>query len=874
MNECQKRRQMQSQQQFPGCMGRMINMFDLSSSMYRTKLLTDGAHTDGSPTLTNKSNVVKKSVEPVGIHIKDKPMMNEKNSPSDKKSCGTPMKMLIAQEMSKEIESNRKPPGVVAKLMGLDTMPVQPPLLTRQRSGRECSSYKDVYEVWRQPSQANCVNDQWQRKGKLNEHSNQKKMALVHQKFTEAKRLATDKSFFHSTQFQEALEVLSSNRDLFLKFLDEPNSLLSKHLNQINTTTSSGQIKHITVLKPSNAVEPKVQHRALEGNIRNKDNHRRCFSLDQLETRNLSNPTRIVVLKPSTERPCELKTLAANRIFSQKLLEEKGLYNDLNSMNSDRRDDSLLSSVLSNGYIGDESSFNRSELEYVEEASGDSEIATPTSRHSWDYMNRLGSPYSFGRASCSSESSVICEAKKRISERWASMASKGVGREHMQVRSSSTLGEMLAIPEAKKEGESSRELDLSSNQSFGEDGNPRTSITCVSIIETKDGANAETSSRNFSRSKSVPVTSSTYDKIELNAAVSKSRIIKSNAHEKEKKPKSGKMSLKGKVSSLFFSKNKKPSQEKLIPEITTKKDHGPEETYNSLPSATVSGGSKNSIVSAKAVPSLEKFSVSETSTETLEQPSPVSVLEAPFEDESGVSMLQSSQSLDTGILQMLSRSAPIESIARSLSWDNTYMEISSENPLKLTEAAFKADDEEEEHFNFVQKLLSSASLDDKNSKTIFSGWHSVDCPLNWVLLDGFLDEKEEESKYMVKRSNQRLLFDCVNTALLEIGQAAIYNAYPHAKSFAGTRKVVPSGTSAAEVWKLVRDKFSVQEKYSSETGNNNVLIDQVVKKEVGGSEWTELLWWELDDISKGISKKVLEELIRETLSDLTDPCLC
>ncbi|KAH7662783.1 hypothetical protein IHE45_14G011000 [Dioscorea alata] len=871
MNEYQKRRQMQSQQQFPGCMGSLINMFDLSSGMYRTKLLTDRAHRDDSPTRTNKSSVVKKSLEPVGIQIRDKPMINEmKKSFSDKKSCGTPMKMLIAQEMSKEIESNRKPPSVVAKLMGLDTMPVP----TRQRSIRESSSYKDVYEVRQQPSQASCVNDQQQQRGKLNEHSNQKKMALVRQKFTEAKRLATDKSFLHSKQFQEALEVLSSNQDLFLKFLDEPNSLLSKHLNQINTTTSSGQVRHITVLKPSNAVEPKVQHRAFEENIRNKDNHRRCSSLDHFETRNLSSPTRIVVLKPSTAKPCEFKTLAANRIFSQKLLKEKGLDNDLNSMNSNRRDDSLLSSMLSNGYIGDESSFNRSEIEYVEEASGDSEIVTPTSRHSWDYTNRLGSPYSLGRASCSSESSVICEAKKRISERWASVASKGVSQEHMQVRSSSTLGEMLAIAEAKKEGESSRELDLSSNQSFGEDDDPRTSTTCVSITETKDGANAETSSRNFSRSKSVPVTSSTYDKIELNAAASKPRIIKPNAHEEEMKPKSGKMSLKGKVSSFFFSKNKKPSQEKLIPEIGAKKDHGPEETNSSLPSATVAGGSKNSIVSAKAVPSLEKFSVSETPTETLEQPSPVSVLEAPFDDESGISLLQSSHSLDTGNLQTLSRSAPIESIARSLPWDDTYMERSSGKSLKLTEAAFKVDEEEQEHFNFVQKLLSSAGLDDQSSKIIFSKWHSLDCPLDRVSLDGFFDEKEEGIKYKVNRSNQRLLFDCVNAALLEIGQAAIYNAYPHARSFAETRKDVPSGTSGAEVWKLVRDKFSAQEEYSSETGNNNVLIDQVVKKEVCGSEWTELLWWELNEFSKEISKKVLEELIRETLSDLTVPCLC
>uniref|UniRef100_A0A7N2ML09 TIR domain-containing protein n=1 Tax=Quercus lobata TaxID=97700 RepID=A0A7N2ML09_QUELO len=79
---------------------------------------------------------------------------------------------------------------------------------------------------------------------------------------------------------------------------------------------------------------------------------------------------------------------------------------------------------------------------------------SPSPRHSWDYINRFGSPYStssFSRASCSPESSVCREAKKRLSERWAMMASHGTSQEQRHARrSSSTLGEMLALSDKKK----------------------------------------------------------------------------------------------------------------------------------------------------------------------------------------------------------------------------------------------------------------------------------------------------------------------------------------------------------------------------------------------------------------------------------------
>ncbi|KAJ0967369.1 hypothetical protein J5N97_024286 [Dioscorea zingiberensis] len=901
-----------------------------------TKLLTDRAHRDGSPTRRYRSDPVKKLPDPVGVHIENKTMINEsrQSSPS-KKSGATPVKMLIAQEMSKETESKRRPPSVVAKLMGLEALPLQQPLLTNQRILYEDYSYegavqhshqeedvyfssplpsrtqsyvhekeyKDVYEVWQQPSRITCIKDQLQQRGRSNENSNEKRMALVRQKFMEAKRLATDEKLLHSKEFQDALEVLSSNRDLFLKFLEEPNSLFYKHQNEIQTVPPLAQTRRITVLKPSKAIEEEAMNQARirqsppgEELIRGKNKHRRCSSLDNLKTENLSQPTRIVVLKPSPG-----KGLATNRISSPKSLDERDLCRNFEadeaigsrdiakeitrqmreSVNSNRRDDSLLSSVLSNGYVGDESSFNRSE-QYIEEAGGnlsDSEIVTPTSRCSWDYMNRYGSPYSFSsisRASYSPESSVIREAKKRLSERWALVASNGVGQEQTQVRrSSSTLGEMLSISEVKKEEENAKGLDFISSGSCSGEGDLKTSAACLSIGRSKDAANGERSPMNLSRSKSVPVSSSTYENIELNVEVSDSPNSKPTIPTEEGKSKNGKSSFKGKVSSLFFSRNKKSGKEKSIPSLA-----GPDVRFNPRNCEVagkddVSKGPEERSVnpvdnSAKSVPSLEKAGTSESPSENQEQPSPVSVLEAKFEDDSNSNVPQSSKSPHVGHLQALSRSPPIESLARSISWDDTYMETSTINPSKLSKAVFKADEEEEERNDFVHKLLSSNGLDNKNSKTVFSRWHSLESPLDQMLVDSFLDQKDDNAKCKRKRSTQRLLFDSVNAALLEIGRTAYLNAYPQARSYVGTLQDAHAGTSIAEeVSCIINNWFSGDGKWlTGEAGNSSVIVDGVVRKEVVGREWTELIWWELDEISNEIGGKVLEQLVGEALSDL------
>ncbi|KAJ4869104.1 hypothetical protein Rs2_49350 [Raphanus sativus] len=111
--------------------------------------------------------------------------------------------------------------------------------------------YKDVYEMWQSPPQkASRSRDSSPRKGRYDERLRLRDSFV--KKFAEAKRLVTDDSLHQSKEFQEALEVLSSNKDLFVKLLQESNSF-SQQLSQ--TVPTQSEAKRITVLRPSKAVE-------------------------------------------------------------------------------------------------------------------------------------------------------------------------------------------------------------------------------------------------------------------------------------------------------------------------------------------------------------------------------------------------------------------------------------------------------------------------------------------------------------------------------------------------------------------------------------------------------------------------------------------
>jgi hypothetical protein len=505
--------------------------------------------------------------------------------------------------------------------MGLDTLPHQQPIAATRRShsrgysrcslshsgilveswdedhsfldkqrpceGHPCqeqSEYKDVYKIWQQ-SKKTILRDSSPQKGN---HNGSKMMALVRLKFMEAKRLSTDEKGCQSKEFQDALE--GSNKDLFLKFLQEPNSLFSQHLHDLQCMPPSPETRRITVLRPSkerfagsgkksDKLTKKQSHTGQAiGWEKSNLGYSSAFS-NQKSDEYAAQPTRIVVLKPSQRKIHDVKALVSPPSSPPRMLHCEDFYDEpedfegqesrevakkitrnmRENLMGHQRNGTRLSSVYSNGYIGDDSSVNKSENDCAVGNLSDTEILSLTSRHLWDYTNRFDSPYSsssFSCASCSPESSVCREAKKQLSKRWVMMALNGRAQEQKTARRiSSTLGEMLAVSDAKKFVRSKEEVSNKEQE-------PRGSTSCIPSHLNKEDSTPD-SPRSLLRSKSVPVSSMLYD-ARLKDEVSHPDAGKTEVLKELTKAKIMKSSLKGKISSLFFSRNKKPSKDKSV----------------------------------------------------------------------------------------------------------------------------------------------------------------------------------------------------------------------------------------------------------------------------------------------------------------------
>ncbi|KAI3760224.1 hypothetical protein L1987_50615 [Smallanthus sonchifolius] len=827
----------------------MVNLFDLNTSVGGNKLLTDKPHHDGSSF----------SRRLVDDQMDDKVIVSDlRKSPSNKKSNYTPIKMLIAQEMSKEEDSKQSPSNLVAKLMGLDALP------RRSQSGsleflqqehgfmntqskheinqyQEQGEYKDVYET--------CQNDS-PLKGKC---SDKQKMVLVREKFMEAKRLSTDEKLRQTKQFQDALEVLSSNKDAFLKFLQEPNSLFSQNIYNLQSVPPPPESRRITILKPSKLVDNEKQ--AWNNNGVGSDIlfSPECCKIDD----NPNQPTRIVILKPSSVKPHDIKAVSSSpsNSTSHGVFDEDSeeIANEISDNLSElRRDETLVSSVYSNGYIGDDSSYCKSEIDYATVNLSDSEVVSPASRHSWDYVNRFDSHYctSSSRTSYSHESSVCREAKKRLSERWAMISNKNVLEQRQIQRSSSTLGDMLALSDLKKPVK------------------PEENHETSDLIKAED---ADKGSRNLLRSKSVParlgveVSGSLKDKAPDDTEdVVKEKLVKSS-------------SFKGRVSSLF-SKNKKSSKEKSHQSNNVSQSTrfpfknvgiGGSQCIGDMVSEEAScSGLKKSIILPEAGYSFTKPEFFGSHIANQDQPSPISVLEPQFEeDDHTTNCYYNSKPNKYGIEPMrynlIDKSPPIGSIARTLSWDDS---AGSATPCssKPSSTPLNPEEEEQECLSYVQTLLSVAGLSQIRSNSFLGKWQSPESPLDPSMRDKYMNPSQKEpmldqTKLRYHRSITKLVFDCVNEALIDIAGRG-----PYTGAHNNVVDMTLSSTALMDrVWGQMKEWIWLEERCDWEDGS------MVVMKEVVGRGWVEGLRMEIDNTRKEIERKLLEELVQESVLELT-----
>ncbi|KAG6499073.1 hypothetical protein ZIOFF_038829 [Zingiber officinale] len=834
------------------------------------------------------SNTIKRSIHPV-VEDMGKQITNEQRSSCpDEISGRTPMKMLISQEMCGGTESTKKPPSVIARLMGLDSIPAQKWETSKEKVRNnsylsngladelhQCKhnhkEYFDVYEV-EQPTKDIWIDEQSVRKARLVENSHKIRTVLVREKFLEAKRLATDGKFLDSQEFQDAVKVLNSNRDLFIKFLEESNSVFTKQPLKPQSLSLPSQTTPITVLKPSNTMDSKGNQSMGKQLLSDSDANigkvsKRYWGTGFCEPKHdaLSQRTRIVILKPSNLHTLQgthnssRDLIAADELVSSRKELEEVSEEEEESVFSIRKDEALSMSVLSTGYIGDESSFNRSDCVYLEDEVGSTneyDAASSATEYSWDYINKISSPLStssFNQTSPSPESSVIVEAKKRLSERLsASVASNVHLRELRHLRTTSTLREMLSIPESTKQGRIEEDLTHSNKPFDAED--------ILNAPSASFPTFEETSQQNSLRS------SLAHGIDDFNVGLSGSLMVEPTVRTVVPKSNNRKLSFKDKISSFFFSGSKNPSRDELsraasVPDV-----------ISSFSDTFVSphGRSTEMLMLSEGVPKEKSRKLTD------------------FQDKSGHNsasedmLLDAENSLSESFGGTIAARPPVCRSPLIKSVRSSYLDLASTKPSNPFMVFTKAD-EEYEQFAFLQKLLSSSGMNSIN-QMLYRGWYSLDSPLNPSLLHESLHMEDRKEKSQMILSSRRLLFDSINTALLDICQSALLAAYPWTqRPVHKPREEHHDGDAAMaeQVWAIVR-KGSNGDKWISKEPcyNSNMLtkgdycynsnmIDRLVKEEVAGSQGDAARWLEVCEFSKEIGGKVLEELVEELLSELS-----
>jgi hypothetical protein len=211
-------------------------------------------------------------------------------------------------------------------------------------------------------------------------------------------------------------------------------------------------------------------------------------------------------------------------------------------------------------------------------------------------------------------------------------------------------------------------------------------------------------------------------------------------------------------------------------------------------------------------------------------------------------------------------STAIELVTHSLSWEDMSSLSPSPATTKLAPLS-NVDDDELECVAFVQKILSSAGLDDLQLGMVFSRWYLPDCPLDPRLCDKLLDRKEEAAKSRVRRSNQKLLFDCVNMALIEIEDALL--CIVHWSQARSTEWRETLSQVLGVVPHHMRDWIYGSGKFAlNENDDAGTILERIVQQEVEGRGWMKAVRWELDDITMQFAWELLEELVEEAVDDL------
>uniref|UniRef100_A0A7N0RH90 DUF4378 domain-containing protein n=1 Tax=Kalanchoe fedtschenkoi TaxID=63787 RepID=A0A7N0RH90_KALFE len=889
---------------------------------------------------------------------------------------GSSIKKLLSDEMSTDREQKRHSPSVIARLMGFEGLSLQQHKQyannqvklqqtkyenhPHMRTSKQHPQFKDVYEV---SESAKDENQRYQSRRVATSELSEAEMAFVHQKFIDAKRLATDEKFQGSKEFNDALEVLESNKDLFLKLLQEPDSMLTKHLHDLRRAYPHSHWSHTISKEPTGNLRhgnkdigTKFRRETLRNNVSDTSqklsndsafyvNRRRDHGnsknwhegLDERST----FPTKIVVLKPNFRRiqvsdpdsdmlSClsEFESNKKSRSIRIRDAEQQGkkhLIADLQlprhnageSRELARRITQKMRGSLSTGSLDFSiyglQDYNRdgsSSYESGNESSNGSDSKSPRNYSSKGLKVPLP-PFS--------GSSVNKEASKRLSERW-----KMTQRfQEVGLSKSSTLGEMLSLPETKKESkivilagkrttkdsklnsvrEQARPLGISSRDGLKYYGQVKSlsrsasGSACSTSLETlestmrrkisdeerhlmwrmshKDSSEAvkeifhykeglkDRRSRGFKRERhhSCNVTEKNYSSEQHAANIKGAPVCDEIPHEKEIIVSETSTSIAG----LVFDKVQDAQQDTLAISVKPLKEYlhigstcqsevrSPNHDVGIFNRQNLSDQKSDGYASPLNYPSVGPESPSKS--KEAELPSPMSVLGIPFPDD-----------LSSGTECFGSLTADLMGLRMQLQLLKQESECYAEGSMAISSSE---DDEEASGVSEKRSLVVGDSLDssyivdvltnsgfyDVEPFTYMAKWHSSDCPMSPAEFEKL--EEKYGKQAIWSRSERRILFDLINSGLVEIFRQ-LRDPHPWAKQ-----------SSCATVLSKMSNKDMFEEKLLNwlqiqiTQENDGMAAEKATGKEL---ELDEVCCY-IDEVGGGVENLLTDELITEILEN-------
>ncbi|KAL3628588.1 hypothetical protein CASFOL_027634 [Castilleja foliolosa] len=721
-----------------------------------------------------------------------------------RRAYGIPMKKLLAEEMSRDVEPKRRSPSVIARLMGFEGLPS--PRLSHSQQKRlseiyyqqkndfvnarsksqrrtDQQEFKDVYEDL---EASHITNRRCSSRWSASSILTKPEMALIQQKLVDAKRLSTNEKLenhiavlkpSNSEKYESKSKALRSERDNISKSLKREDGLL---------------------------LEPHSRHRA----------HHISFSPSRNEEKTL--PTRIVVLKPNLEKkmkeyPSPSRNVGLSKPISN---EAREIAREITTKMRDVGCDEAR------GY----------------DASGsESEGFESCCRKSFEENNVR----------------VNREAKKRLSDRWK-MTHKYQNLEH-GVSKGRTLGEMLAISDRSNHsnGKTSSSVGISSKDGWADEIITKSSSRSKSVTPSTSRSSKRSTYRDENVKRSLsheedysalsrymkargkkPCPSEGVSDDEVDSLSEANFEIRMEANIKE-------LSEKRSVFQMCVKEEKSKSpvvDVAMIAETGTQKQPCLQELHE--------------IPCKQASPSLPpNRESSESYKETVEHPSPISVLHVPFPEDTSSSESFDRVSAELQELRLKLQLLKMESNAGADVATLFPIGEEEENETLPSPVVSEGNNEADWEYSYAHDVLIASGLQESIDFNIFTAsWYSPDCPLDPNLFDDL--EKRSNDQTTTTISERRLLFDRINYAVLQI----------YVEHFDSCPWVMPKLTGCD----LRREKRGVREaveKLIDREVSGFEVSEKVVDREM---QWWGVKG-EIEEMGNEIEKVLIDEMIDEVV---------